>query len=102
MAVIEVIGSSDAGALGAVALPEGPLEAGAAAVPWSPATVDVDEAAEAVATRVDSGVAAPLPPRAVRATRKNDARGESRRRKSDARGMWGGRKRREFRPRLNL
>jgi hypothetical protein len=45
---------------------------------------------------VDSGAAAPLPPHAVRATTKSDARAGSRRRKSSARGMWGRRKPREL------
>ena len=73
----EAIGSG-AGALGAVAPPEGPVEAGAGAAPWSPATVGADEAEKAQAETVPTGAdprARPLPCRRMpsRTTRKNDA-----------------------------
>jgi hypothetical protein len=69
------MGSGGCIAAGGVALPAGgSLEVAAAAVPASPATLGVDEAGEVAAAGVDSGAAAPLPPHAVSARRRNEAR----------------------------
>jgi hypothetical protein len=62
------MGSGGGDAAGGAALAE------AAAVPASSATLGVDEAGEAAAADVVSGVAAPLPAHAVSVIRKNDAR----------------------------